>query len=470
MLKIYINQKLIPDTASIANLSISRAISSRSDNASMTLANIPPQWFPLEEKKCEIFYSGNLLFQGVIRETDIFHEAPNKMIYKILADSSRVLLARKIVSGSFSGTIKPIIQNILQNKTPDFSIVCPDDLQVSKINIETDILDLIQIFSNANSAFYYLSPSNTIYIVQTPHPAPLSFSTNDPFWTNFRFSPSSANLISVIKIRDCQILSNSVVYDQIITADGLTDVFSINYKFSQIQIELLVNDTWVPQKVGAEFIHNFPGFQVLYDFQSYHIRFENHLPQGTKIRISGFPYYSLSRDFSDIQTIERLKTLTGGDGIYEYIPKKEALKGLNSYQDVFNFAKNLLNKNSKIPISGVLKCVCSSPLPELLGKKINVTYPLLNLSKHSFLISNVKMTIQNRMFFYEISVDSNSCGIDVFLADLVKEKNTLFSDSIIPTTMSPQNSVSIASSFDTFQISKNQKLKFSSTPFPASFA
>lgn len=415
-------------TTPILKLSLSRSLVSAVDSAKITVTNPPVSVLPLAEREAYIYDGTSIVFGGIIRSAPISRPNPQVVTYNIQIDSWEAILNRKIHAGVFSGSVKDNVTSILSDTgILGFINSIDSSLITGKIMIEGTVLDILTEFAAVNKALFYVTPLKEIVMRRDPVDSGIIYNTNTA--SSFKdtvFNPTSTQLVSVVKVRSARILSQTRVTDAVLIADGVSDIYHINYQYQGITVETSPDGyTWSLLKSGVEYIDNDAECDVLYNFQSFYLRFPTLPYEGIHIRVSGHAYYDFFTDFRDEDVISYLATLTGGDGIYEYLATANEVEGLKSGQDVLNYCRKIIEDRKNVKISGKLIKETSSSLSDPIGKTILVNHSGYNINNSRFIISKYTCSYSRPMWIYTFHLDTALFGIEYVLSTLLKKKSSI---------------------------------------------
>lgn len=405
--------------------SLSRSLVASVDSCKIDVINPPVSVLPMEEKEAYVYDDSTLVFGGKIRTTPKTRIVPQMMQYSLTIDSWESELDRYHYAGVFSGSVKDNVDTILSGTGLSGYQNCIDpELIVGKLVLEASVLSILTEFAALNKAIFFITPDRKITMQRYPVSSSIEYNVaNARHYKDSSFSPSSTQLVSVIKVRNARILSQTRVTDMIQVADGTSDIYHINYQYQDLRAETSPDGiSWTELSVGIEYIDNDTEYDVMYSFQSYYLRFPVIPSSGTQIRVSGFAYYDFFTDYRDEDTIATLAALTGGDGIYEYLTTASEVDGLKSGMDVINYCRKIIQDRKNIKISGKLVIEQRYPIPDPIGQTVRVSHPDYGISDSNFIISKYTCRYTRPMWEYTISLDTALFGLEYILASLMKKR------------------------------------------------
>ncbi len=451
--------EISPISSPFSNISFSRSLAAAVDTARLTIVDPPDAALPLSEKEAYIYNDSRCLFGGIVRAPKIRPMTPalsSPLEYELRVDSWEAALARRYASGAWSGAIADAVVAILADTglaAAGFTAEIDPELKIGKVVLEATVLDIFSELARLNQAVLTISPEKVIAIRRDPPASPLQFDASAPpatalgTWKSHAFTPDSAALTSVVKIRNAKIISQNIIADPPQLADGVTDVFHVNHQFSGIVVETSPDGaSWTEIDVGVEFIDADADFDALYNFNSYYVRFTAPPTSGTHIRAKGRAYYDFFFDYRDEAAVEQLAALTATDGVFEYMPSAADLSGLHSGQDVVNFCRTLIEDRKNVKINGKLVLETTSPPPDPIGQTIRVTDAAVAFQNRDFLVTRYACRFSRPLWVYELSLDAAVFGIEKIVADILRKRGTADGTDTLPLSRAYEEPIVISES------------------------
>jgi len=462
-MKVYINNTQIKNDStkaiSINNIKFERTLKRNIDKATLEITNIPLSFFPLEEKELILKDDkNNILWGGIIKRIE-----PERITtkgdfnYNIIAHSWEDKLKRKYFAGTLTGYLSSVVPDLFSGTICDsgFSFNVDPQLKIKKISTEENVLELLESFANTTDSIFYITPEREVNFIKEFEESNIIIDDkNSNQYKDYSFEPDTTQLATVIKLRNCEVLSNARIEDNIHITDGITNTFNLSYKLSDVSgfIQSGGSGDWYPQSIGIENL-NSSGFDFYYNFNAKYMRCDTPPVSGNSVKFTGYYYYPFFTDYEDKVSIDNMISLLGSgntDGKFEYLTDQKEVSQFKSAQDAIEYCKKLINEKSNVQIDGKIEIEQTEPVSNVLGKTCTVTQSHQGLINQKFLITKIRCQIKNKIYQYTLETTSFLHGIGDIIGKLFKKTGTSLDDNdTIPLSVSVADNIEITENLNT---------------------
>ncbi len=344
MIQVKVNNIDITNQITFKSLVVVQNITNAVDTASFNVQKAGTKTFiPEYGQEVEIYDGATKIFGGtvsIVKQNPMtLHEGISYNISCVdwTYSMDKLLVARIYVNQ----TIHDIIADLITSYVPSFTYNnVSSDFEIEKIVFNQIPIStaLTRLASIVNSDWYIDENKDVHFFSKYANTAPFNLTDNNGnyIYSTLSRSADGSQVANRIKVRGGEY--NGVLFTDIITVVGNdTSSFNLPYKFANLTIELDTGGGFVSQNVGIDFVNDFTTDDVLYNFQSQMIRFENPLSDGNKIRFSGnpkVPVFAVSEDPVSIEQYGKIEKLIRDNSIESNtIARRRANAELYSYSE-----------------------------------------------------------------------------------------------------------------------------------------
>lgn len=178
---------------------------------------------------------------------------------------------------------------------------------------------LMEDVSKRQSMYWFVDMERDIHLFASEgEPAPFAVNTSNQHWGDLEIERDLEQLRNRVTVRGSDSISQSL-YEQIEVADGEQTSFRLDYKPSELTVYVDTGGGYVEKTVGVENLNDEADYEFMMNFQEKFVRNSTHatLDAGDKIKFTYYPYIPIRVQLVDIVSVNRMKDITGGDGIYD---------------------------------------------------------------------------------------------------------------------------------------------------------
>jgi hypothetical protein len=382
----------------------------------------------------------NMLFGGIItstqkmktgRSTDVDRRG---FTYKIQCQDYRRLLDRYLVNNSYEDmNCKQIIDHMIANYTDDSLGFTTDNVEnglvLDKINFSyVTVTDAIRDLAHVVGYEWYIDNNKDIHFFsRVSQSAPFTINSDrlikvENGINNFVLSPDYSQVRNRVYVRGGYYLSNE--YTETFVADGEARAWALAHKPHNVSA-LTVNA--VTKTYAVDHLNSDDGtFEYFWSYTESYLRVADGGSEPTPIAgytISIMYQYEVPiivRVDNEVSQ-ELMKTVEGGDGIYEYIVKDESL---NSKEEAYNRGKVEVTTYGDALITGSFTTFEHGFQPGQFVELDNIPgYEVWN-GKYSIQRVFIQL-LGNNIVQYDIEFGSTLYELKDFLLGLLKNQNRL---------------------------------------------
>lgn len=249
---------------------------------------------PAFDDDVEIYDGSDKIFGGKIVRTQQYVET-GAGGYAVLVQCAGHAweLDKRLASRTYEGdTVADIVSDLVSSYASGFSAAGV----TSTFVIEKAVFNQIPISQCLDrlvkyvSGDWYIDVNKVIYIVQkydVEAPFDLTDTNGKYDYRTLRLHRDGTQVVNRVKVRGGE-YEQANTYENIITVRGNdTKSFPIGYRMTNLAVELDTGGGFSSQTVLPDYLNDFTSADVLHDFQSQTVRFENALSDGDRVKITG---------------------------------------------------------------------------------------------------------------------------------------------------------------------------------------
>jgi hypothetical protein len=443
------------------SLTITNALTDEVDTCSFTFETSNINEKPIEGQEViiaegtEATITGyKKIFGGHILSAPESEEIAGQFVYQVECVDYQRQLDKKLVSKNYSNMYAgDIVKDIATNYCPGFTLAnVSQGVMVKYISFKYNYPgDCFKQLSDLTGYNWYVDQHRDIHFFdQFKNLAPFNLDDSQTNFENLEIEADISQLRNRVYFRGGTYLSDPFTETQ----TGGKDVWIMGY--SPHEMSITVNG--VVATVGTEHLHNPANYDFLVNYQEKHV-----IPGAKATTASDVIKFTYKYNVpvltvqDDTDSIQRMKDLEGGDGIYEHIivdkevESKDLARQL-SQADLDFYSNPLLTGSFTTNNKGLRS-----------GQLIHIKQSNRNIDR-SFLIRKVTMKwLTVNKFLYQVEVASKLKGLEDLLIQLfnksrqieVREDEVLdkllvlrdkakFSDNLTISTGSPESRIGYA--------------------------
>ncbi len=309
MIRVKINKVDRSEFINWASLSITKNLTNLVDIGSFQILKVRNGYVPAINEEIEIYIDEEKIFGGYITGIKEDLDIVDGGRYTVNFQDYTYELAGILIAKSFeSKTGKEIIDELFAEFAPTFNtdnVVC--DSVINKIVFNNAYLsDCLTRISKIIGYEWYVDQYKNVHFFQR-------FSLSAPFnltdisgnyvYKSLKRTIDATQIANQVKVRGGLGTETSTFTDVITVSGDETKTFKLPYKFANLQVWLDTGGGYVEQNVGVDNIDDFTTNDVLYNYQSDSIRFENNLVAGTLVKFAGNKKYPVMAILADDASI-----------------------------------------------------------------------------------------------------------------------------------------------------------------------
>lgn len=300
---------------------------------------------------------------------------------------------------------------------------------------------------NRLSMFWYIDYERDIHMFQqNSSVAPFNLTETSQNFRNLTITRDIEKLVNRQTVLGGEAASNSL-YEQITIADGEETSFGLDYnaKNLRVYVEPAAGGGYVEKTVGIEGLDAEGTFDFITNFESKIVRNDQFatLASGDKIKRTYNPFLPVKVRVQSQASINRMKALIGGDGIFDGRLIEDASLVTNAdcrlraQAEIDQYGNALVNVQFITEQEGLHA-----------GQLITITDTSRNLNAEEFLIQSVKIKDGER-FEYSITAGTTLLGLTEFFQLMLKRTDTVATDTNqqVDTVLNHDETVSIADAY-----------------------
>ena len=231
----------------------------------------------------------NLIFGGtVLRMNETTDAGSDTLIYEMEAVDYSYEMNRELVAETYEAkTINEIITDILSLYATDFNADNVDtNYEISNIIFnQIPVADCIQRLADIVGYSWYVDPNKSVHFFSKGGklaPYDLTDTSGNFVFKSLRRTVDGSQLVNVVKVRGGTYTAEAFT-DSITVSGSDSKSFKINYQMADLTVKL----NTIAQTVGIKNIDSFVDHDVLYEYQTQTIEWENELTDSDVIEYSG---------------------------------------------------------------------------------------------------------------------------------------------------------------------------------------
>lgn len=274
--------------------------------------------------------------------------------------------------------------------------------------------------------FWYIDVNRDIHFEPTTtSPAPFSITDSSENYSDLSINTDISHLVNRQMVLGGEAPS-AVVYEQFAIADGVQTSFPLDYKPSELVMEIDDGGGFVEQSIGVEGFVDETTVDWIYNFNEKVIRATSVSPPaiGATVRFTYYPYEPIRVRVTSPASITAMQALTGGDGCYDGLPIKDP--SIASFIDARKRGQAELNQWA----NPVRNATFDSEIDGLkAGQLLTITDSGRSISGETFLIQKISKSQKfGDRFNYNVQCTTTLFGIIEFLQMLLKRTEDLTID------------------------------------------
>lgn len=373
---------------------------------------------PLVGQEVFVYVEGVREFAGIITRVTQSAQDFKILLYDVVCEDYARLLDRKLIADTYQNqTLESILNSLKARYFNDFTLLQVDngttEIAYAGFNYETASQALTKLCDKLNYDWYVDYYKNIYFISKTSLTAPFDISdANDTYiFDTFRLRTDNTQVRNRVFVAGGQYLADTFTTEYV--SDGIQNVYPLAYQYDEIAVSV-TGQVWDGGIDGSD-----PQSTKDYLWNSIEkfIRFRgDRIPNDTSsVRIAGQPYLPVRVSVQDDTSINALKALEGGDGIYEHIIVDDTINSQEGARERAN-AELEAYKNSLAEGSFTTK---RQGLRS--GQRITINSTVHGVND-SYLINSVRMSMRNNIEpRWEVSVVSvKTIGVIEVLQNLLQ--------------------------------------------------
>jgi hypothetical protein len=285
------------DLVVAGSLSVVTSITSQVSEAFFQIRKYGGRTFtPDVDDIVEIYDGTDKIFKGIVMDIAESLDAPTALMYNINCVSSSWKLDRILAARAYQNkSVEQILTELVAEFAPEFTVSAGGaDFVVKQIVFNNiPVSDAIFRLAKILSYEWYVDVNDVVHFqprLSEPAPYNLTDTSGNYAYRGLIRKLDGTQIVNKVIVRGGE-YNGDLFTDEIEVLGNNTSAFNLPYKFANLVVELDSGSGFVPQTVGVDPIDQFPGFDVLYNFQAQSIRWENPLSNGDVIRFTGNPKY-----------------------------------------------------------------------------------------------------------------------------------------------------------------------------------
>ena len=309
MIRVEINNIDRSEAVNWSSLTITKNLTSLVDTGSFSILKIQGGYVPEINQEVEIFQDSTKIFGGYITGIKEDLDIVDGGNYAISFQDYTYELGGILIAKSFENkTGKEIIDELFVEFAPSFNtdnVVCAT--VINKIVFNNAYLsDCLTRISKIIGYEWYIDQNKNVHFFQRFSliaPFGLTDTNGNYVYKSLKRTVDATQIANQVKVRGGLGTETSTFTDVITVSGDETKTFKLPYKFANLQVWLDTGGGYVEQNVGIDNIDDFTTDDVLYNYQSDSIRFENNLVAGTLVKFAGNKKYPVMAILSDDASI-----------------------------------------------------------------------------------------------------------------------------------------------------------------------
>ncbi len=309
MIRVEINNIDRSEAVNWSSLTITKNLTSLVDVGSFQILKVQDGYSPEINQEVEIYKDDDKIFGGYITGIKEDLSVVDGGYYLINFQDYIYELSGILIAKSFENkTGKEIIDELFVEFAPSFNtdnVVC--NTVINKIVFNNAYLsDCLTRISKIIGYEWYIDQNKNVHFFQRfslVAPFNLTDTNGNYVYKSLRRTIDATQIANQVKVRGGLGTETSMFEDVITVSGDETRTFKLPYKFANLQVWLDTGTGYVEQNVGIDNIDDFTTDDVLYNYQSDSIRFENSLDTGTLIKFAGNKKYPVMAIVSDDASI-----------------------------------------------------------------------------------------------------------------------------------------------------------------------
>lgn len=394
---------------------------------------------PVEGYEIIVMDGVEKVFAGHIISAPESEDVPGEFVYQVECVDYQRQLDKKLVLEEYNNMYSgDIMKDIITKYCPFFTTVNVKQgvlIKHKKFNYKYPGECFRELTQLTGYPWYIDYDKDVHHFNQFTNLAPFNLDNTEDNYSDLEITADISQLRNRVYFRGGTYLSNPFTE----THEGGKDVWNIGYKPHEMSI--LVND--VPKTVGTENVHEATDYDFLVNYQEKHV-----IPGSLNTISTDTNKFTYKFDVpvltvqDDIDSINRMKALEGGDGIYEHIIEDKEVKSKDlarqlSQADLEQHSNPLLSGNFKTNEKGLRS-----------GQLIHITNTKRNIDS-DFLIRMVTMRwVAVDKYIYDVEIASKLKGLEDLLVQLFNQSRQIEirDDEVLDKLLVLRDSVSLKDS------------------------
>ncbi len=335
-IQIKLNNVDITDKVLFPYLSVNKVLTSEVDSANFRARDISPEF----DDDILVYDGDDVIFAGKILSIKQTPDSGVSQVLDIDCVEHQAEFDRVLASGTYEDeTVGNIIADLVSQFAPGFTTInVSSDFVIQKIVFnQVPLSTCLKRLCDIIGYDWYIDTDKDVHLIGAlteTAPFDLTDTAGNYVYLSLVRNIDGSQLINTVKVRGGEY--DAVSFTDVITVVGNdTKSFTLPYKFANLEIELDTGGGYVSKNVGIDNIDDFTTDDVLYNYNSQSIRFENNLANGNKIRFTGNPKARVLAIASDADSINALRAkyeatysepAPAGYGVIEKLIKDDSIE------------------------------------------------------------------------------------------------------------------------------------------------